>query len=102
MDEIVELMARAICTAQGENFDAKSLMETGHGNDPEDNRESFRAATRAALSALYEAGYSVVPNEPTNVMVEVGTEARWRSAVRDANNIREIYRAMIKTALEVK
>lgn len=85
MDEIVELMANAVIKNNGYSREDTTLGEwyalTGH--------------LRAALSSLHESGYSVVPNEPTNVMVEVGTEARWRSAVRDANNIREIYRAML-------
>ncbi len=49
----------------------------------------------AALAALEAAGAVVVPREATHEMADVGTEARWKSAVRDANNVREIWRAMI-------
>ena len=43
-------------------------------------------------------GLVVVPREATAPMADVGAEARWQSAVRDANNVREIYRAMISAA----
>lgn len=45
---------------------------------------------RAAIEAM---------REPTQDMAKVGTDARWQSAVRDANNAREIWRAMIDAAL---
>lgn len=53
----------------------------------------------AALRAIAPDGPLVaVPRQPTQAMVDVGTEARWRSAVRDADNVREIYQAMIEEA----
>lgn len=53
----------------------------------------------AINSHLLDAtGYAVVPKKPTQKMESVGVEARWRSAIRDANNVREIYRAMIEAA----
>jgi hypothetical protein len=55
-----------------------------------------------ALSAfrqwLADEGLAIVPREATAPMADVGAEARWQSAVRDANNVREIYRAMIAAA----
>lgn len=50
---------------------------------------------KAMLSALEAAGVRLVPSEATHKMADVGTEARWQSAVRDANNVREIWRAML-------
>jgi hypothetical protein len=49
-----------------------------------------------AIRALSPSPDTVlVPREPTPEMVNAGTDARWASAVRDANNVREIWRAMI-------
>jgi hypothetical protein len=48
-----------------------------------------------AIAIVVEAALTaVLPLEPTQAMVDAGTEARWRSAVRDADNVREIWRAM--------
>jgi hypothetical protein len=53
------------------------------------------SAADAALAALEAAGVRLAPSEATHKMADVGTEARWQSAVRDANNVREIWRAML-------
>ncbi len=45
---------------------------------------------RAAIAAMHE---------PSNEMVDVGMEARWRSPVRDADSVREIWEAMIECAI---
>lgn len=37
---------------------------------------------------------------PTEAMIDAGTAARWQSAVRDANSIREIWNAGIDAALK--
>lgn len=37
--------------------------------------------------------------EPTEAMMDVGGEARWRSPIRDPDNVREIWRAMIDASL---
>lgn len=42
--------------------------------------------------------FVVVPLKATDAMVEAGTEARWRSAVRNPDNVREIYAAMLAAA----
>jgi hypothetical protein len=46
---------------------------------------------RAAIEAM---------RTPTPEMVDVGTEARWQSAIRDANSVREIWQHMIDAALK--
>ena len=50
----------------------------------------FRRIARVALKALHK---------PTPAMRKVGTVARWQSAVRDANNVGEIWMAMIDEAM---
>ena len=66
------------------------------------HRSDYFGEADAALSALRkwlaDEGLVVVPREATGEMAKVGTEARWQSAVRDANNVREIYRAMLSAA----
>lgn len=62
------------------------------GSERSDHKAQF------VLSALKAAGLVVVPKEPTNTMAEIGVDARWQSAVRDADSVREIYRAMIRAA----
>jgi len=59
-----------------------------------------RLDSDAILTALDAAGYVIVPREPTKAMSNVGVDARWRNAVRDANCVREIYIAMISAADE--
>jgi hypothetical protein len=44
--------------------------------------------------ATAPAGFVCVPVEPTHEMCLIGTEARWRTPVRDADCAAEIYRAM--------
>lgn len=60
-----------------------------------DDVVSVQKRADAALAAIEAAGVRLVPSEATHKMADVGTEARWQSAVRDANNVREIYRAML-------
>lgn len=52
----------------------------------------------ASLGHLSDNGLAIVPVEANAGMTEVGAEARWRSAVRDANNCFEIWQAMVKAA----
>lgn len=59
------------------------------------HRSDYFGEADAALAAIEAAGVRLVPSEATHKMADVGTEARWQSAVRDANNVREIYRAML-------
>ena len=50
------------------------------------------------LDALDAAGYAIVPREPTAAMIVGAVHARWQSAVRDVNCVREIYTSMIAAA----
>lgn len=51
----------------------------------------WRYAAVAAIEAM---------REPMSEMVEIGTKARWQSAVRDADSVREIWTHMIGAALK--
>ncbi|MEQ8226704.1 MAG: hypothetical protein RIA64_01360 [Rhodospirillales bacterium] len=54
--------------------------------------------TEAALQALNDAGYAVVPREPTKEMIKDAENAsRWRMWPEDS---RAVYRAMIKAGEE--
>lgn len=59
------------------------------------NAEEAGRIVDAILAAIEAAGVRLVPVEATPTMAYVGTDARWQSAVRDANNVREIWRAML-------
>ena len=93
MTDPVEVMARAIWQ------EANPLAPEGQWTE---NAGYYLAEARAALTALKEAGWAVVPVEITDEMRKVGTEARWQSAVRDANNVGEIWSAMLSAAPPVK
>lgn len=69
--------------------DAPFLWNTRRLTD-EDFHRLFTLARRGAA----------IPDVPTEEMRKTGVDARWQSAIRDANNVYEIYRAMIQTALK--
>ena len=52
----------------------------------------------ALLSHLNWTGWQVVPKVATEGMRVVGRDARWRNAVRSADNVGEIFSAMIASA----
>ncbi|MDK4725658.1 hypothetical protein [Rhizobium phaseoli] len=79
MSTMIERVARAL--------DPYAWSEKGFSI----RREVSKQQARAAIAEMREA---------TPAMVEVGTEARWRSAVRDANSINEIWNVMIDAALK--
>jgi predicted CoA-binding protein len=58
------------------------------------------AAAQAALTAMAEAGYAVVPVEPTEAMVEAGNNALCDNGVDDIQDDDALaaYRAMISAA----
>jgi len=61
------------------------------GQDVLDDEDRYRSMAIAAIAAM---------RVPTKGMVDVGTEARWQSAIRDANSVREIWQHMIDAALK--
>lgn len=63
---------------------------------------SEREALHAAISEARARAAIETMRGPTNGMAQVGTDARWRSPVRDPDNVREIWNAMIDAALSEK
>lgn len=74
----------------------ETLLETVTRDGKLQHRQSIEIA-RAALSALHEAGYRVVPNEPTDEMLRQGAMTFYenRHLTTYAHRIPYIYRAMI-------
>ena len=56
---LIEAIARALCKSQGE---------------PDNCAKFYTESAQAALTAITEAGYAVVPVEPTEAMIEVGAD----------------------------
>ena len=61
MDKAIEAAARALANAADENWNATDFRETLSGNSPESMRAGYRGAAAAAIAALPEAGFVVVP-----------------------------------------
>ena len=82
---------------------AVSVFSASFGKGPERMRDAIAAyldATDAPASDPSPAGWRMVPDEPTPEMLKVGVDARWQSAFRNANNVFEIYGAMLAAAPE--
>ena len=98
MDEIVELLAREMAVQNGLNPDELVTTFSRGGPNPEKSAwKCYEHFARAALSALHEAGYRVVPNEPTDEMLRQGAMTFYenRHLTTYAHRIPYIYRAMI-------
>lgn len=67
-----------------------AMSEYHSGNSDEAHR-----IVNAQIAAIEAAGVRLVPVRATHKMAHVGEEARWQSAVRDADNVREIWDAML-------
>lgn len=63
-----------------------------------------RRAAQAALTAITEAGFSIVPNEPTEAMIDAGCAAYWpisefvTGSLTNGERTTQCYRAMIAAA----
>lgn len=98
-ETMVEKVARALFQTWGA-FEGTD-MTWEEVKDAHDRREEFPKLAKIHDLALIEARAAIEEMRvPTKAMVEAGTEARWRSAVRDANSIREIWNAGIDAALK--
>lgn len=79
---------------------AKAMCESSEGEGTTENRgmdgllwwEQYLPEARAAMRALHDAGYAIVPREPTEAMQEAGQRAK-EADPYPANT--QIYRAMI-------
>lgn len=85
---MIERVARAICALEYQDPD--ELTNAIPDGPLYPVWKDFEKFARAAIEAM---------RVPTKNMVGVGTEARWQSAVRDANSINEIWSAMIDAAI---
>lgn len=96
MDDLVEIMARAICASLGVNPDAN-----GTDGTPYSAWKPFAEDAEIALTALSEAGWVVVPIKPTQEMVDAcwGDTVDW-AAVEEAEveGVQSIYRAMLSAS----
>lgn len=99
MSDLVEIIARALCKAEGANPDGHGVCEKGL--DPEPAWRYFDSEARAVLTALSEAGWVVVPIKPTQEMVDAcwGDTVDW-AAVEEAEveGVQSIYRAMLSAS----
>lgn len=77
-DQIVELVARAMHARvqKPPNFVHGVDFNSWDGMAPSD-RATFLGAAQAALSALRQASFAIVPVEPTEAMLDAGTQALW-------------------------
>lgn len=98
MADMVESVARAIADSragddEGEFEALRDLVDFSGENKA---RSVFLEAARAALSALNEAGFVVVPREPTEAMVEAGDA---RLDAEQGWDLSDIWSAMLSAAL---
>lgn len=82
---IAETIARGIAVAKGIEICADASYE----------HSSFGALAKAAITALTEAGYAIVPIDPTSAMQEAGVRAKDEEP--ELANA-QVYRAMISAA----
>lgn len=91
-DPIVGVMARAMWAAREETFEPRLRRMTPDAIDMQSGAFAIVALMAgAALQALSEAGYVVVPKEPTEAMIEAERALHGYSGDRTAS----AYRAMI-------
>ena len=84
-DSMREKMARRMCAAAGENWDAVSFQKTASGAEPEDARDYWRIAADAALDAL---------EEPTEEMMLAMRKEHWDKPGKWS----EVFRATLRAA----
>lgn len=93
----IEAIARKLCD------DTLKRWRSPFGVKAEPWRE-FIPAAQAALTAITEAGFSIVPNEPTEAMIDAGCAAYWpigefvTGSLTNGERTTQCYRAMITAA----
>ena len=99
MDELIEKMARAIEANTNGGESAWDCLD-------EEWRRTYRSSARASLVALTQAGYAVVPLEPTYKMGAAGRDAvdRYATEIAPCSMFRALdaYRAMVNAALDTQ
>lgn len=103
-DTLVEAIARAIEPCWFGETDGKHPLD----NFPDQHKvyqHAARTSAQAALTAITEAGYAVVPVEPTKAMQRDGGQeyamTHQRPNIAEAN-ARAIYRAMLKAGTHLR
>ena len=95
-------IAEAMCLADGFNWaDQMDPIRSSNGTD--DGQEAYLFAAEIALQAIHDAGFAVVPREPTEAMFEAGFDA---TSVElhpgehpdDVNNPAVCWRAMLSAS----
>lgn len=90
-----EIMARAIATevADGDDIDIfESLTNNFDWIDEDQAEKMISAASQAAIKALVDEGYVIVPREPTDEMIDSGCS---QMAPFDAPVTYRVYQSMI-------
>jgi hypothetical protein len=91
-DKIVEIVARALADCIGLSCDHPQCDCDFECERFEKSVESRKYDATAALAALEQAGYAIVPREPTEAMLKAGGD--WLARISDGSE-REIYKAML-------
>ena len=96
-DTLREVIARAINKGLGPSW----AYSNWKGNEYENCRHMLDDATETALAAIKDAGYAVVPVEPTEAMVLVTQHSSvGKSPVLSERMTKEVYKAMLEAAKE--
>jgi len=101
--QLIEAMARAIAGHYGPSYDdSPDVFKTIHKYTNTDTKEDHRDAAQAALQAITDAGFAVVPLEPTDKLIENGQEAYEPNCEYGLDNedLGLTYKAMIQAAQE--
>lgn len=85
MDELKEKIARALCLGM------YGVPSREYDRLHDDSKEELRISAAAAFRAIEEAGYVVVPKEPTAAMIEAGRISDPLSCDVDENDIAMVY-----------
>lgn len=94
---ITETIARAMLTVDYADSEKTHPGITAEALDDSDTLEGYLTQAKAALTALAEAGFTVVPVAPSEDMRSEGADRLLGSSVDDwGDEAENIYRAMIE------
>lgn len=96
-DSMVERVAKALCDAACEDWDAASYLDTANGCEPEEMRDHWRMMARAAIEAMRIPSAKMLKAACKSMSPERRPTPD-RVTVKAKHGIR--YRAMIDAALE--
>lgn len=90
MSEMIERVAKAILNSIADNSNNEDLK-----NSILNDIRLLKICKNHAKAVIERA-----MRDPTKEMINVGIQARWKSPIRDENNVQEIWQAMIEAALK--